>query len=51
MKIWGKYIPTKKAEVLDTCTKKELGYMLREYRMAFGRDWIIWAGLKRDEPR
>ena len=51
MKIWGKYKPTRVVELIDTCAKKDVGYILREYMMAFGRDWIIWAGLKRDEPK
>lgn len=51
MKIWGKYLRTGKVELIDTCDKKDTGYILGEYRMAFGRDWVIWAGLKREEPR
>jgi hypothetical protein len=51
MKIWGKYVPTGKVELIDTCDKKDAWKIIREYLMAFGGGWVIWAGLKRDEPK
>lgn len=49
MKIWGKY--RGKVELIDTCTKGEAAYLVGEYQLAYGSQWIVWAGLKRDEPR
>jgi hypothetical protein len=48
MKIWGKY---KKyaIEEIDNCEKKDVDYMLREYRLAWP-NWIIWAGRKYPIP-
>ena len=48
MTIWGKY--RGKIEAIDTCTKAECAYLVGEYRLAYGRDWVVWAGLKRDDP-
>lgn len=50
MKIWGR-LKGREPEVVDECSKKEVSYLLGEYRMAFGKDWVLWAGLKREEPR
>lgn len=50
MKIWGKCLQTGKVECIDECAKKDVGYLINEYLLAFGRGWVIWAGLKRDEP-
>ena len=46
--IWGKY--NGRVEKIDDIPKSDLGYALGEYRMAFGKDWKLWTGLKRDEP-
>lgn len=41
--VWGKY--QGKAEVIDRASsKREAERLAREYRMAFGRDWEVWAG-------
>ena len=50
MKIWKRFKDWK-PEVIDTCTKKNAAYMLREYRMACGPDCKVWLGLMRDEPK
>ena len=47
MTIWGKY-KDKPIEKIDSCKKKDAEYMINEYKLAFGRDWIIWAGKKSD---
>jgi len=49
MTIWGKYknLPIEK---IDTCDKKDAGYLVVEYRIAYGPDWIIWAGKKTEMP-
>jgi hypothetical protein len=49
MTIWGRY-KGGDAEKIDTCSKSEASSMLGEYRMAFGSDWKLWAGRKKDEP-
>lgn len=48
MTIWGKY--RGKIEAIDTCTKADCAYLVGEYRLAYGKDWVIWAGLKREDP-
>ena len=49
MTIWGRY-KDGKPEKIDTCSKSDAGRMLGEYRLAFGNDWKLWAGRKKDEP-
>lgn len=43
--IWGKY-KNNPPEVIDRATKKQAEYLVGEYRIAFGKDWIVWAGTK-----
>jgi hypothetical protein len=50
MKIWAFYKQTGKTELVDTCTKKDACYLVHEYQLAFGRDCVVWSGLKRDNP-
>jgi hypothetical protein len=50
MTIWGKYKPTGKIERVDQGGKDEIGYLLAEYSLAYGKDWILWAGRKKDQP-
>lgn len=41
-KIMGKY--QGETEEIDMATSKdEADYLISEYRMAYGRDWKIWA--------
>lgn len=47
MAIWGRY-QDKEPEKID---EGNAAYLVGEYRMAFGRDWTIWRGRKKDEPR
>ena len=50
--IWGRYVPNDTVEKIDQASsQKDADYLAGEYRMAFGRDWKIWAGRKKDEPR
>lgn len=43
--IWGKY--QGKIEKIDTATDKlDADYLVREYKLAYGRRWQIWAGKK-----
>lgn len=50
--IWGRYLPTNRIERIDTADKDNAAlYLVREYQLAYGADWIIWSGNKRDEPK
>ena len=43
--IWGKYRGT--VEKIDSASStSEAAYLVREYQMAYGRDWLVWAGRK-----
>lgn len=56
--IWGRY-ENQPIERIDSCAKKDVDYMLYNYKLAFGAlpgqcaygRWCIWAGLKRDCPK
>jgi hypothetical protein len=48
MTIWGKY--QGKIEAIDHCGKRECAYLVREYQLAYGKQRVIWAGKKTDEP-
>lgn len=48
--IWGR-LKGQQPERVDQCAKKDVAYTLREYRLAFGKDWTLWAGRKCDEPK
>lgn len=48
--IWGK-LKGHKPEKIDQCEKRSALYLVGEYQLAFGKDWIIWAGRKKDEPK
>jgi hypothetical protein len=51
VKIWGKYKGTGNVEVLDTANNERTAVRLaQEYQAAYGRDWKIWVGRKKDEP-
>jgi hypothetical protein len=50
MKIWAYSKQTGKTELVDTCNKKEACFMVREYQVAFGPSFVVWSGLKRDNP-
>jgi hypothetical protein len=44
--IWGKY-KDKEIEKIDSASSQSAAsYLVREYKMAFGGDWVIWAGKK-----
>lgn len=46
--IWGKY---KKAapEIIDTAeSMKDAEHLVGEYRIAYGRDWLVWYGRRKD---
>ncbi len=48
--IWGK-LKGKKPEVIDRASSpRDAAYLVREYKMAFGRDWVIWAGRRDQMP-
>lgn len=48
IKIWGRY-KSYAPEVIDEAdSEKEANFMVGEYRIAFGKDYLVWAGRKRD---
>lgn len=51
MVIWGKHKPTGDVEYVARGEREDMHTMLTEYSLAYGKDWILWAGLKRDEPK
>lgn len=43
--IWGKYKGT--TEKIDTATSaRDAAYLVNEYRIAYGSEWVVWAGRK-----
>lgn len=46
MAIWGRYCDHQPEKV----DEGDSLYLLREYRMAFGREWKLWRGRLSDEP-
>lgn len=50
MKIWAYSKSTGKIELVDTCAKKDARFLVREYQLAFGPTFVVWSGLKRDNP-
>jgi len=49
--IWGRYL-RKSPEVIDRATSHNgATYLVGEYQLAFGRDWVIWAGRRDEEPK
>jgi len=44
--IWGKYKTAPAEEIDEAADEKEANYLIGEYRMAYGRDWHVWAGRK-----
>jgi hypothetical protein len=50
MKIWSYSKQTGQTELIDTVDKKEAAFIVREYQAAFGLTFVVWSGLKRDNP-
>ena len=48
--IWGRYKGTKPENIDIADWEKSATYLVREYQLAYGKDWIIWAGRMQDEP-
>lgn len=49
IKIWGRYKKNEPEVIDEADNQKTADYLVGEYRMAYGRDWIVWAGRKRRE--
>lgn len=47
--IWGKYKGYKPEVIDETTDWKKAEYLVREYRLAFGQDWTVWAEKTRDK--
>jgi hypothetical protein len=50
MKIWGRYL-NNAPECIDDIPKNDAQHCLYEYKMAFGREWKLWIGRRKDEPQ
>jgi hypothetical protein len=50
MNIWAQYKNDKPEKIEENVPKKEVNFLVQEYRMAFGDEYCIWAGLQRDAP-
>lgn len=58
MQIWGRY-RNNPPEKIDNIPKHDVQRCLYEYMMAFGalpgqhahKDWKLWTGRRKDEPR
>lgn len=50
MIIWGRYL-NKQPEKIDDIPKHDVQRCLHEYMMAFGKDWKLWIGRRKDEPK
>ncbi len=42
--IWGRLQGKEKEKIDQACNKKEAKYLVGEYQLSFGKDWVIWAG-------
>lgn len=53
IRIWGRYKKNAPEVIDEASSQKDADYLVGEYRMAYGRDWIVWAGRKKDgeEPK
>lgn len=46
--IWGRY-KKNKPEIIDTAeSMRDAEYMVGEYRVAYGTDWLVWHGRRKD---
>jgi hypothetical protein len=50
MQIWAKNLKNQTVHRVDTCKVGEVGYIVREYQMAYGPTHVVWAGKKADMP-
>jgi len=48
--IWAQYKNAEPDKIEENVPDKEVTHLLSEYRMAFGPDFSIWAGLKKEAP-
>lgn len=48
MNIWARYRGN--VERIDECSARDAAYLVREYQLAYGSEWVVWAGRKSDEP-
>jgi len=50
MNIWGRYQGRPPEKIDSDLPKNDALRCLYEYRLAFGKDWILWLGRKKDDP-
>lgn len=48
IKVWGRYKKLPPEVLDDAVDQKDADYLVNEYRMAYGKDWIVWSGRKKD---
>jgi hypothetical protein len=46
--IWGSYKGGEAERIDSATTPKEAEYLLGEYRLAYGKDYYLWIGRKRE---
>ena len=49
--IWGRYLDNEPEKVDSAHSQNSAEYLAAEYKLAFGRDWKVWAGRKDQEPK
>jgi hypothetical protein len=47
IKLWAAYQGRDPEEIETVDTWREARTLVREYRMAYGQGWAVWAGSKR----
>jgi hypothetical protein len=49
--IWGRY-KKNPPEIIDTAESiRDAEHLVGEYRMAYGSDWLVWHGRRKDGER
>jgi hypothetical protein len=51
IRIWAKYIRGVTEEIDTAPDEKTARYLVAEYQLAYGPDFVVWSGRKSDEPR
>jgi hypothetical protein len=49
--IWAKAKGKPPEKVDDASSEKQAQYLAREYQMAFGPGFVVWAGRKDQQPK
>jgi len=49
--IWGRYLDNQPEKIDSAHSKSGAAYLEAQYRLAFGKDWKVWAGRLDQEPK